>query len=169
MMLARDPAKTRDLLRFLLDPFGVARDVLRALNEFALHRIAWIVLAVGIALVLIVAWRVLLAWRSRRLRAGARRIRVLPPPEVDPQQARLLWMSLHALLRPWWKRLVIGQPYVGFEIVGRPEQIDVALWVPHDVPPGLVERSVEVAFPGARTEISQTDPLGVGARHAGHL
>jgi hypothetical protein len=169
MILARDPAKTRDLLRFLLDPFGVARDVVRALKEFALHRIAWIALAVGIALVLIIAWRVLLAWRSRRLRAGARRVRVLPPPEVDPQQARLLWMSLHALLRPWWKRFVFGQPHVGFEIVGRPEEIDVALWVPHDVPPGLVERAVEVAFPEARTDITETDPLSAGVQHAGHL
>ena len=35
-MLARGPAKTRDLLRFLLDPFGVARDALRTVKEFAL-------------------------------------------------------------------------------------------------------------------------------------
>ena len=34
-MLARSPAKTRDLLRFLLDPF-VARDA--AVKEFALDR-----------------------------------------------------------------------------------------------------------------------------------
>ena len=169
MMLARGPAKTRDLFRFLLDPFGVARDALRTVKEFALDRIVWIALGVGIAIVLIVTWRLLLAWRSRRVREGARRVRVLPPPEVDPQQARLLWMSLHALLRPWWKRFVFGQPHVGFEIVGRPEEIDVALWVPHDMPPGLVERAVEVAFPGARTEITETDPLGAGAQHAGHL
>ena len=31
-------------------------------------------------------------------------------------------MSLHALLRPWWKRFVFGQPHVGFEIVGRPRR-----------------------------------------------
>ena len=42
-------------------------------------------------------------------------------------------------------------------------------WVPHDVPPGLVERAVEVAFPGARTEISETDLLSSGAQHAGRL
>jgi hypothetical protein len=169
MMAARGLVKLRGVLRFLLDPFGLIRDALHAVKEFALEHIAWMALGVGIAIVLIACWRMLLAWRSRRLREGARRVRVLPPPEVDPQQARLLWMSLHALLRPWWKRFVFGQPHVGFEIVGRPEEIDVALWVPHDVPPGLVERAVEVAFPGARTEITETDPLGAAARHAGHL
>jgi hypothetical protein len=146
-------------LRYLLDPFGFARDVLRALKEFTLDALPWIALAVGIGIALLVARRLLLAWRDRRLGEGARRVRILPPPQVDPEQARLLWMSLHALLRPWWKRLIFGQPSLGFEVVGRPEEIDVALWVPQDVPPGMVERAVEVAFPGARTEVTDADPL----------
>ncbi len=146
-------------LRYLLDPFGLARGVLRTLNEFTLGALPWIALAVGIGIALIVARRLLFAWRDRRLGEGARRVRILPPPQVDPEQARLLWMSLHALLRPWWKRLIFGQPSLGFEVVGRPEEIDVALWVPRDVPPGLVERAVEVAFPGARTEATDADPL----------
>jgi hypothetical protein len=158
-MAARGPVKLRGVFRFLLDPFGVIRDAMHALKEFAIERVAWIALGVGIALVLIACWRMLLARRNRRLREGARRIRVLPPPEVDPQQARLLWMSLHALLRPWWKRLALGQPYIGFEFMGRPEEIEITLWVPEDVPSGLVERAVEVAFPGARTQKADTDPL----------
>ena len=156
-------------IRYLLDPFGFARDVLHALKEFALDALPWIALAITIGAVVLVVWRLFLALRDRRLREGARRVRILPPPEVDPQQARLLWMSLHALLRPWWKRLVFGQPHLGFEVVGRPEEIDVALWVPQDVPRGLVERAVEVAFPGARTEPSDADPLAELARSDGHL
>jgi hypothetical protein len=160
MIATRDPAKLRGLLRFLLDPFGVIRDLLHALEEFARARVGWIVLLLAIGVALVVAWRLLIAWRDRWMRAGARRIRVLPPPEASPQQARLLWMSLHALLQPWWKRLVLGQSHLGFEIVGRPEEIEVGLWVPKAVPPGLVERAIEVAFPGARTEETTTDPLG---------
>jgi uncharacterized protein DUF87 len=156
-------------IRYLLDPFGFARDVLHALKEFTLDALPWIALAITIGAVVLVAWRLFLALRDRRLREGARRVRILPPPEVDPQQARLLWMSLHALLRPWWKRLVFGQPHLGFEAVGRPEEIDVALWVPQDVPRGLVERAVEVAFPGARTEPSDVDPLAELARSDGHM
>lgn len=156
-------------IRYLLDPSGFARDVLHALKEVALDALPWIALAIAIGAVVLVAWRLFLALRDRRLREGARRVRILPPPEVDPQQARLLWMSLHALLRPWWKRLVFGQPHLGFEVVGRPEEIDIALWVPQDVPRGLVERAVEVAFPGARTEPSDADPLAELARSDGHL
>lgn len=63
------------------------------------------------------------------------------------------------VLRPWWKRLVLGQPYIGFEFVGRPEEIEVAGVDPDGVPKGLVERAVEVAFPGARTENADTDSI----------
>ncbi len=157
-------------IHYLLDPAALLRDVLRSLREFATEALPWIALSVALGTVVLVAWRLVLGWREGRLRKGARRVRVLPPPEVDPQQARLLWMSLHALLRPWWKRLVFGQPYIGFEFVGRPEEVEVALWVPDGVPSGLVERAVEVAFPGARTEKAGADPLGeLPASDGSHL
>ncbi|MGH2660597.1 MAG: hypothetical protein ACRDHS_13305, partial [Actinomycetota bacterium] len=85
MIAARDPEKLRGLLRFLLDPFGVIRDLLHALEEFATARLGWIALWLVIGFVLIAAWRLLIAWRDRWMRKGARRIRVLPPPEADPQ------------------------------------------------------------------------------------
>jgi Type IV secretion-system coupling protein DNA-binding domain len=156
-------------IRYLLDPAALLRDVLHALEVFARKGLPWVELAVVTGTVLLVTWRLLVVWRDRRLRDGARRVRILPPPQVDPQQARLLWMSLHALLRPWGKRIVLGQPHLGLELVGRPEEIEVALWVPSDVPMGLVERAVEVAFPGARTEVAEADPLAELSRSDGHL
>jgi len=159
MIATRDPAKLRGLLRFLLHPLRVIQDLLDALREFAPARMGWLAFWLAIGVALFAAWRLLIAWRDRRTRKNARRIRVLPPPEVRPDQARLLWMSLHALLRPWWKRLILGQPYIGFELMGRPEEIELGLWVPEVVPPGLVERAVEVAFPGARTEHTKADPI----------
>jgi len=170
--MSRSPAqlpKPNGPIRYLLDPAALLRDVMHALETFAREGLPWMVLAIGIGGILFVAWRLLIRWRDRRLRAGARRVRILPPPQVDPQQARLLWMSLHALLRPWWKRILLGQPHLGMEVVGRPEEIEVALWVPHAVPSGLVERAVEVAFPGARTEETKADPVAELAGPDGHL
>jgi hypothetical protein len=46
-----------------------------------------------IGLALCSAWRFLMGWRDRSMRKGPRRIRVLPPPETHPDQARLLWLS----------------------------------------------------------------------------
>ena len=47
---------------------------------------------------------------------GARLVRVLAPPDVDPQGAATLWTNLVALLRPAWRRLLGGQPHLGFEL-----------------------------------------------------
>ena len=47
---------------------------------------------------------------------GARLVRVLTPPEVDPQGAATLWTNLVALLRPAWRRCLGGQPHLGFEL-----------------------------------------------------
>jgi hypothetical protein len=68
-------------------------------------------------------------------------------------------MSLHSLLRPWWRRALFGQPHLAWEVVARPEQVEVGLWVPRAVPPGLVERAVDAAWPGARAVESEGDPL----------
>ena len=145
--------------RFLLDPDGFGRRVLRGIRHVAVEALPWLVgLALLVLLVLAVV-RLLRARRDRAVRAGARRIRIFPPPQVDPQSARVLWMGLHALLRPWWRRAIDGQPHLSWEITGRPEEVEVALWVPRIVPPGLIERAVEVAFPGAHVLLAETDPL----------
>jgi hypothetical protein len=143
----------------LLDPDGLVRHETHRLKAFALDALPWIVFVAGLAVLAVVMTKVLMIRRDRRIGRGARIIRVLPPPQVDPQRARHLWMALHALLRPWWRRLISGQPRLAWEICGRPEEIEITIWVPRIVPPGLVERAVEVAFPGARTELVSDDPM----------
>jgi len=155
--LTPTPMPSGPLSRFLQDPTRFGRGLLRGLLEVARDALPWLIAAAIVVVALLVLWRVL-AVRHRR-QAGARRIKILPPPQVDPQGARMLWMGLHALLRPWWRRILLGQPHLAWEITAAPEDVEVSLWVPGDVPPGLVERAVEVAFPGARTEQADADPI----------
>ena len=92
-------------------------------------------------------------WRER-----ARLVHVLAPPEVDPRGAVTLWTNLVALLRPAWRRVLGGQPHLGFELTAGAGGLGIALWVPAVVPVGMVERAVEAAWPGARTETTEASP-----------
>ncbi|MQA92786.1 MAG: type IV secretion system DNA-binding domain-containing protein [Gemmatimonas sp.] len=113
----------------------------------------WLALAVAVLLLAGVALAFARYLRARRLADGARRIRILAPPEVDASGALTLWMGLHAVLRPAWRRFLSGQPHLAWEVVAEPDTISFSLWVPRAIPPGLVERAVESAWPGAKTEI----------------
>ncbi len=150
------PTPTGPLSRFLEDPW----ELLRQIGEWVLAGLRLVAGVAGILLLILailVAWR---AWRDRRLGSSARLIRILPPPGVaGAPGAEMLWMSLHAVLRPWWRRLVSGQPHLAWEVVARPEHVEVGLWVPRVVPPGLVERAVDAAWPGARAVEASGDPL----------
>jgi hypothetical protein len=109
--------------------------------------------------------------QARRLAQGAHLVRILAPPDVDPYGATTLWTNLVALLRPAWRRLLGGQPHLGFEVTASDGGLAVALWVPGAVPPGLVARAVEAAWPGARTETADAvSPLsGPGVATGGEL
>ena len=95
-------------------------------------------------------------------------MQVLAPPDVDPQGAATLWTNLVALLRPAWRRALGGQPHLAFELTATDAGLTIAWWVPGHVPPGLVERAVEAAWPGARTEtLPATPPLAGGGMATG--
>jgi hypothetical protein len=150
------PTPTGPLSRFLQDPWGQLQKVLENLAGAA----PLAGLALILAMLSLAAWRLWVAFRERRLAAGARRIRILPPPDVDAAGARILWMGLHALLRPRWRRVISGQPYLAWEVSAATEDVEVSLWIPRVVPPGLVERVVEASWPGARTEPALSDRVG---------
>jgi hypothetical protein len=149
------------VVRFLEDPWAVLRQVADSL----IVGLRWVAAAAAVILAVagaLAAWR---AWSDRRLRSSARRIRILPPPGVaGAPGAEMLWMSLHSLLRPWWRRLLSGQPYLAWEIVARPEEVEVGIWVPREVPPGLVERAVNASWPGARAVETPKDPIAWATR-----
>ena len=127
--------------------------------------------ALGIVLAGVVAVTLARRTQARRMGEGARLVRVLTPPDVEPQGAATLWTNLVALLRPAWRRALGGQPHLGFELTASDGGLSIALWVPGQIPPGLVERAVEAAWPGARTEtVPATPPLsGPGMSTGGAL
>ncbi|MBL7491180.1 ATP-binding protein [Frankia sp. AgB1.9] len=108
--------------------------------------------------------------RHTRLATGARVVEVLVPPEVTAGGAGAFWGQMAGLLRPPLDRLIYGQPHLGWEIVAGQSGTAFRLWVPGQVPPGLVERAVQAAWPGARTDTRPATPplpedaLAVGGR-----
>ncbi len=143
----------------MLHPSGALTGWLHHLTATAVAGAPSAGAAAAALLILAVTGWVLLGRRGRRLLAsGARLITVLPPPEVDPAGAQALWSNLMALLRPAWRRLTDGQPHLAFEYRWDTAGLQIRLWVPGVVPPGLVERAIEAAWPAART--STTDPAG---------
>ncbi|MGH9090493.1 MAG: type IV secretory system conjugative DNA transfer family protein [Acidimicrobiales bacterium] len=162
--LPPSPNLTGPLARYLAHPGAETAHLLHQLGALAGH----LGLTVGPALAgasVAVAVTVALVRRAqaRRLADGARLVQVLAPPDVDPQGAATLWTNLVALLRPAWRRALGSQPHLGFELTATDAGLTIAWWVPGVVPPGLVERAVEAAWPGARTETAPATPPLDGA------
>ncbi|MBK0870226.1 type IV secretory system conjugative DNA transfer family protein [Saccharopolyspora sp. HNM0986] len=93
-----------------------------------------------------------------RWAAEARVVTVLAPPSVDAAGGAAVWSNLLGLLRPSWRRWLSGQPHLAWEYAFSEAGTALRLWVPGVIPPGLVERAVEAAWPSARTS---TEPAGV--------
>ena len=90
--------------------------------------------------------------------ANARQVTILATPAVDPAGGAALWSNLVGLLRPAWRRWLTGQPHIACEYVFSEAGVAIRLWVPGVVPPGLVERAVEAAWPGAHTRVGTAEP-----------
>lgn len=142
--------------RFLLDPAGYTRHLLEMAQQlvWGLGRFA-IIFALAVAGSFVVS-RWFRFRRNARLSRDSRAFRILPGPDVGPEGAVLLWMALHALLRPPWKRLMFGQPHLSWEVFANGHDADIRLWVAAGVPPGLVEQAVQSAWPGSR--VAEQDP-----------
>jgi hypothetical protein len=95
--------------------------------------------------------------RGRGAARAGRVIEVGVPPDADPDGALLLWSALHDLLRPRLRRLLCGQPHLSWEIAAGRDGTVFRLWVPRSVPPGLVERALTAAYPGASITTDDTD------------
>jgi hypothetical protein len=148
--------------RYLTNPSGgighLARLLLSALAHYG--PVAGPLLVAAVTAV--IAGR---AWLHRRQHAAfadaARQVTILAPPQADPDGAAALWGHLTGLLRPPWARLLSGQSHLGWEyawVGGTTAGMMIRLWVPGTLPPGLIERAVEAAWPGAHTITSPARP-----------
>ncbi|MEV4644941.1 type IV secretion system DNA-binding domain-containing protein [Saccharopolyspora sp. NPDC049357] len=100
------------------------------------------------------------AYRRNRLNHNAKVVTIQSPPTVDAAGGAALWSHLVGLLRPAWKRALLGQPHLACEYVITRDGITIQIWVPGTIPPGLIERAVEAAWPGARTHTQPaTSPI----------
>ena len=152
--------------KFLTDPSKelaeLARLLVHGLDQWGLAA-GTVLAATVIAAAAARAW--LLRRRHARLACDARLVTLLPPPEVDPGGGQALWSNLTGLLRPPWRRLLDGQPHLAFEYTWSPAGVRISLWVPGTIPPGLIERAAEAAWPGARTSVTlAAAPVGASSR-----
>lgn len=130
-------------------PVDVLRRVWDGLVSYRTSHAVTIVIALATVGITVIVVRTLLArWRHARMIARARVVEIVPPPSADMAGAEALWAQLMGLLRPRWLRLVTGVPHVAWEYVFTPAGIRIRMWVPGVIPPGLVERAIEGAWPG---------------------
>ncbi|GAA3745361.1 hypothetical protein HDA32_005122 [Spinactinospora alkalitolerans] len=123
-----------------------------------------------VTVAVLLALRMVAGWlRHRAWARQARLVEILPPPDSDLSGAEALWTQMLGLLRPAWKRLLSGQPHVVWEYVMDAHGLHVRLWVPGPTPPGLVERAVEAAWPGAAATARPVPPRATVRTHGGHL
>ncbi|WP_116051496.1 type IV secretory system conjugative DNA transfer family protein [Amycolatopsis palatopharyngis] len=146
---------------YLRDPGGTGLTLLATLCDWA---VIWGPVAVPTMAVVLAAGAVVRRWwRARRhavLQVDARRITVLAPPTVDPAGAAAVWSNLVGLLRPAWRRWWAGQPHLAMEYVFGEHGVTVQFWVPGPIPPSLVERAIEAAWPGSHTRTTfDADPI----------
>ncbi|GLY67615.1 type IV secretory system conjugative DNA transfer family protein [Amycolatopsis taiwanensis] len=146
---------------YLRDPGGITLDLLTALRDWAT---TWGPIALPALAITLAGWFAARRWwRARRhaaLQVDARRITVLAPPTVDPAGGCAVWSNLVGLLRPAWRRWWAGQPHLAMEYMFDEHGVTVQFWVPGLIPPSLVERAIEAAWPGSRTRTTPaTSPL----------
>ncbi|MFK4043160.1 type IV secretory system conjugative DNA transfer family protein [Nonomuraea wenchangensis] len=129
------------------------------LPELALAYGPRLALALAVVWSLAAAVRHLCGWlRHIDMTPEARLIEISSPPRSDPEGAVVLWRQLVGLLRPAWKRLLTGQPHLVWEYYGSEAGVRIRLWVPGLIPPGIVEKAVQAAWPGSTTTTSAATP-----------
>ncbi|MBW4717348.1 helicase HerA domain-containing protein [Saccharothrix obliqua] len=158
--LAESSAAVAEWLEdYLRDPGGALLTLLARLRALASD---WGPIAVPVLAVLVTAIVIARRWWARRchelLLADARQVTVLAPPTVDPAGGDALWSNLVGLLRPGWRRALTGQPHVACEYVFSEAGVAIRWWIPGLIPPGLVERAIEAAWPGAHTRVGPAGP-----------
>ncbi|UOX88417.1 type IV secretion system DNA-binding domain-containing protein [Amycolatopsis sp. FBCC-B4732] len=144
---------------YLTDPWNAVHQLLAGIIDVAT---SWGQIAVPALAILISGLDVGRRWWRGRchtaLLADARCVTVLAPPTVDPAGGVLLWSNLVGLLRPSWRRWFTGQPHLAWEYRFSEHGVTLRLWVPGVIPPGLAERAIEAAWPGAHTRTVVADP-----------
>ncbi|MET7426630.1 DUF87 domain-containing protein [Dactylosporangium sp. NPDC005555] len=93
--------------------------------------------------------------RHRRLLAGARQVRITPPPQVDPAGVVAWWATVRELLTvSAWRRLRYGAPHVAMEYRWAGRALTVVVWLPGTVPAEPVAGAAHAAWPGCSVTVA---------------
>ncbi len=89
-------------------------------------------------------------WLLLRLRTTRRRLEgklyaIAAPAESGASEQ--VFLSLHGLLRPALERLLLGQPWVSLEIVGRAGRVQFHVWLP-SAEKAVLESVLRASYPG---------------------
>ncbi|MER7548146.1 hypothetical protein ABTW95_34585 [Spirillospora sp. NPDC127506] len=107
-------------------------------------------------------------WRNRYHSRTTRLVEIAVPPNVEADSAAAWWKHQAGQLGPRWKRWVFGQPHLVFEYVADEHGIRFQVWVPGTIAAGVIEKSVQAAWPGATiTTRPTTPPIPIEAQAAG--
>src|SRR6266542_2625996 len=163
-MRRRPPQPESPLVRLLRDPAGELHHLLALIQHALAQALPYLGAIAGLALALTLAPWLLYRQRATRLAENARLVRIAVPPEPDPQAAGVLWKSLHDLLRPRLALLLQRQPHISWEIAADRAGSAFRLWLPRAIPPGLVERALLSAWPGASLQEEDAAPTKAASR-----
>lgn len=145
------------LADYLLHPdraWDKAREVVDGILEAALP---WTIALLALSALTAAALWMLRARARRGNNERARRLRILVPPEIAADGGDALWTGLHGLIRPRLKAFLYGQPALTWEVRARPDDVEVSLCIPGNVPVGYIERAIESAWPGATVMASSPE------------
>ncbi|MFC9973853.1 type IV secretory system conjugative DNA transfer family protein [Spirillospora sp. NPDC127200] len=141
---------TDPLIHWLEDQIDDLTEVPGLLWHLASAHVPLLAVALGVLAAVKVGGRAMLwRWRCHHHAQGARLVEVHVPPVVNSDSAAVWWRHLAGLHTSRWKRLLYGQPHVGFEYRGGVEGVQFQIWVPGAIPPGTVEGIVRASWSGA--------------------
>ncbi len=89
-------------------------------------------------------------------------LRVRPPIEgrYEPEAWMSFFRALYVIAAPWWKRWLIGQPWITFEFRAEAGRVACHCWCPEDLA-GLASASLRNALPGVDlVPDPEPEPLG---------
>jgi hypothetical protein len=151
------PRPSRAVEHVLLEPDWPVK-VLTGYAAHALSAGAQLLVPVTLCVLAVVVGVIVVRVVHRRgFAREARLVRIGVPPEVGDTGGQLLWAALHDLLRPPVLRFLLGQPHLSWEVAASEAGTTFGVWVPKVIPPGLIERAVSAAWPGASVTTEPAD------------
>ncbi len=146
------------LARWLRHPSSTQARWWHQLTRLPAHHGQHLLLAAGVASVLVAAVGVLANIDRRRTARHGRWVQIRPPAQPHPGGGLALWRQLAPLLsaQPAWTG---PRPPVGFEVLAQPGATTVGLWLSPSLPVAAVTRAVATAWPGATATAVSPPPL----------